>query len=178
MNQAQEIRSMSWMISFGMCQVPESVRNAIPNFIKNDTPSTGQEGIAKERFGEEVRKLLLENIELALKENITDYHDIWEFLLSKQEETGQKIIIRNRSGSLMALTTFRDYVLIQKRVNKVKKPSFRDQILDLHRQKFTEAEMQLALTCSKEHIHRCLVDAGLKSKKGTRNRIYKHKKAY
>jgi len=175
MNNTQ-IHAQSWLISLGVLQIPQSIRNAIPSFVKNDTPSTGQEGIAKERFGEEVRKLLLENIELALKENITDYHDIWEFLLGKEEKTGKKIIIRNRSGALMAITTFRDYVLVQKRVNKVKKPSFRDQILDLHRQKFTEAEMQLALTCRKEHIHRCLVDAGLKSKKGAPNRIYRHNK--
>lgn len=166
------------MISFGVQPVPESVRNAIPGFIKNDTPSTGQEGVAKEHFGDEVRNLLLENIELALKENITNYHDIWEFLLSKEEETGKKIIIRNRSGGLMALTTFRDYVLIQKRVNKVEKPSIRDQILSLHKQKISENDIQATLKCSRNHVHRCLVEAGLKMKGKRRCTIFNRKKSY
>ena len=171
-------KEICWMISFGVQPVPESVRNAIPGFIKNDTPSTGQEGIAKGRFSDEVRKLLLYNIELALKENITDYHDIWEYLIGKEEETGQKIIIRNRSGGLMAETTFRDYVLIQKRETPVKKPSIREQIIGLYKQNIPENEIQTTLKCSRNHVHRSLVEARLKMKGKPRSRNFKIKNGY
>lgn len=168
----------SWMISLGLTSVTESVRNAIPGYVKNDTPSTGQEGIVKERFSDEVRKLLLGNIELALKQNIMNYHDIWYFLLAKEEETGTKIIIRNRSGSLMAETTFRDYVLIQKRETLVKKPSIREQIIGLYKQNIPENEIQTTLKCSRNHVHRCLVDARLKMKGKPRSRIFKIKESF
>lgn len=175
MNNAKELsRIKSFQLTLGLIPIPESVRNAIPGYVKNDTPSTGNKGKTRAYFYGEKRKFLLENIGIALKENITDVRDIFEYLLGKEEETGQEIIPRNRSGGLMADSTFRDYVLVQKRVGAVKKPSLREQIIDLHNQRFSELEIRGIINCRKEHIHRCLVDAGLKSKKATPNRIYRH----
>lgn len=171
MNNAKELsRIKSFQLTLGLIPIPESVRNAIPGYVKNDK--------TRAYFCGEKRKFLLENIGIALKENITDARDIFEYLLGKEEETGQEIIPRNRSGGLMADSTFRDYVLVQKRVGAVKKPSMREQIIHLHNQRFSELEIRGIINCRKEHIHRCLVDAGLKSKKATPNRIYKSREKW
>jgi len=150
----------SWMISFGLAPVPESIRNAIPGFIKKDTPKAEIKRTRK-FLNEGKRKFLLENIDLALQEKIFESIDIWDFILLREKETGQEIILRNRCGGLMSPTTFRVYVLIQKRATNVKKPSVRDKVIELHNQGLSDIDIGVYLDCTQAHIRRCLVDARL-----------------
>lgn len=150
----------SWLISFGVIDLPDSIRSAIPGFIKKDTPATE---IKKTRkfLNEEKRQVLLENIELALKEKIFESIDIWEFILRREKETGQEILLRNRYGGLMADATFISYIVIQRRSMKVRKPSVRDKVIRLHSEGLSDIDIGVYLNCTQEHIRRCLIDAGL-----------------
>lgn len=164
MNLDQRTHAYSFLISLGMVKPPKPQGVNFGGYINNDKYCTNKAKNSGHDVGEEKRQLLFSNIGEAFKESIIEVKDIWAFILQKEADTGQEILIRNRSGGLMSLATFRDYVMVEKRKTKVKKPSIRDQILDLYRQKFTEPEIKAHLNCSNEHIHRCLVEAGFKQK--------------
>lgn len=160
-HQVERNHAYSWLLSLGMLEIPEHILK-----IVSATPVDYETSKAAARAREHKAKKqwLLENIGVALKENIADPREIFKFLLDREKVIGRDIVIRARNGAYMSHSSFRNYVAIQKRDKKFKKQSMKVRILELYKQNYTEKQIVHELKCSTSYLYTCLMEAGFKNR--------------
>lgn len=124
----------------------------------------------------EQRKVLCDHIKDALDKNISPNTAIFDYIKSIEEDTGKNIFLRTKKGDLMSMHTLNDLIGGVRNKDREKIPSKREIIIKLFKSGKTELQIRKLVDCRKEHVHRCLVDEGLKMKRRSPTRISGHNK--
>ena len=163
-----------WMISLGQISPPKI--DIKPAYIKQDTPETRYKFNMRDSFVKCKRSIFLGYIDMALKENIMRCKDIMEFLLEREAEIGEEMVLRSKNGTLISERAFRTCVMQQKKVNGIVEKSVKQQIIDMYRENFSYREIIDTLQCSDRHIRQSLESIGASFDKKERRKKSTSKK--
>lgn len=166
-------RIKSFQISLGLLPVPENLLKAKPTYSKQDTPTTRYKFNMRDSYLKDKRSVFLGYIDMALKENILRCKDIMVFLLQKETELGQEMVLRSKNGTIISDRAFRTCVQQQKKVNGIVEKSVKDQIIEMHRSRFSYIEIISELKCSDRHLVDSLESIGVKVTKKDKKEIKK-----
>jgi len=152
--QQPEIATNSWLTCI----------KGLPVHAQQDKPST-KPGRLRYRFNRKEKENFFKLIEKAMDEGINTTNDMWAHFELMEEETGEKVFLRNKQGQLMAWHTLNDYVLAVKRAKNQfapPRPRKSDMVVDLYKQGKSVPEICEIAQCGKKHVYMSLVIAGLK----------------
>jgi len=168
--------TQQWMLSLGLTNVPSSIHSMKPSYIKRDTPETRKILNTKSIEAKEKRIKLIGYIDIALNEKILRCKDIMIFLQEKELELCEDIGIRTEKGDLLADRTLSSIVMERKKANKIIETSLKDQIIEMHRNKFSYAEIIQSISCSERYVIESLESIGVRVTKQEKKKVrYKTK---
>lgn len=176
----------SWEISLGLMPIPKHILHRKPDLVINklntkdhrDPASYKKSVRGKYAFNDVDKAKLIEHMKSALDAGILNGRQIWMHIQSLEIKTGNEILLRN-NGTLISQSRFDDYLREIKRERNIVtdyRSEKKIKIIDMFTAGFSEPEILKNVVCKKEHIHRILISAGLKKKRPTPNRIYRHNK--
>lgn len=130
-----------------------------------DKPPKSSKKILRYKFNKQEKENIFKLIEKAMSQGINTTDEVWAHFELMEEETGEKVFLRNKDGQLMSWHTLNDYVM---KIKKDKNPPVKlksTMIVELYKQGKTESEIRGIVKCCKKQVYRSLVIAGLKKSK-------------
>ena len=157
------------MMLLGAAPVPDHLYAPRPGCskIKNSMPVNPNRSNRRVIFGLGEKEKLIAEIKICLGQGIGDAEKIYDEILKKQANEKKQIIPKNDHGDLLSIYSFKDIVCDVRRdfPGVLWKYNKTDEVVEMHRKKFSKSEIAIRFGVSEAHIHRILVNAGLIQKR-------------